>query len=200
MSTSQQTKNQIQLRTSIGWLMIRWNSKGNLSRVRLMSSDKSFSKKKALNSLDRLPEHVASLLERLKLYFEKGEPLGNVPWKWIDTSGWTVFQKEVYEVAASIPHGETRAYAWVANKIGKPKAYRAVGQALRKNPLPILIPCHRVISSQGSLGGFMGQTDPRHSKINMKRELILLEENYRSPLFPFLTTNSLESVVQFASA
>lgn len=53
-----------------------------------------------------------------------------------------------------IPAGQTRSYAWVAKKIGHPKAARAVGQAVKKNPFPIVVPCHRVIASDGSIGGF----------------------------------------------
>lgn len=53
-----------------------------------------------------------------------------------------------------IPSGETRTYAWVAEKIGKPKAVRAVAQALKHNPWPLIIPCHRVVASNGKLGGY----------------------------------------------
>jgi len=66
----------------------------------------------------------------------------------------TEFQKRVYEVVKTIPVGEVRTYKWIAEKIGNPKAYRAVGQALKKNPYPGIIPCHRVICSDGSLGGY----------------------------------------------
>ncbi len=66
----------------------------------------------------------------------------------------TDFQRQVYHATCTIPYGETRSYGWVAEKIGNPKAARAVGQALNKNPLPILIPCHRVIGHDASLVGF----------------------------------------------
>jgi len=68
----------------------------------------------------------------------------------------THFQQTVWRTAQTIPYGETRSYSWVANQSGCNKGARAVGQALGKNPLPIIIPCHRVISSDGSLGGFTG--------------------------------------------
>ncbi|MCK4261940.1 MGMT family protein [bacterium] len=64
------------------------------------------------------------------------------------------FQRRVWEVVKTIPYGQTRSYKWVAEKSGNPKASRAVGQALKKNPIPGIIPCHRVIRSNGSLGGF----------------------------------------------
>jgi methylated-DNA-[protein]-cysteine S-methyltransferase len=74
----------------------------------------------------------------------------------LDLSWASAFQRRVWEVERSIPYGETRTYAWIACKLSMPKAARAVGQALAKNPLPIIIPCHRVICSDGSLGGFGG--------------------------------------------
>ncbi len=58
------------------------------------------------------------------------------------------------EAVKTIPYGETRTYKWVAERIGKPKAARAVGQALKKNPYPEIIPCYRVICSDGKLGGY----------------------------------------------
>ena len=64
------------------------------------------------------------------------------------------FEKMVYDAVLSIPKGEVRSYKWVAARIGKPKAYRAVGNALNKNPWPVDVPCHRVIKSDGSLGGY----------------------------------------------
>jgi O-6-methylguanine DNA methyltransferase len=64
------------------------------------------------------------------------------------------FYKKVWLATLQIPKGETRTYKWIAEKIGCPKAYRAVGKALNENPLPIIIPCHRVIKSSGELGGF----------------------------------------------
>ena len=66
----------------------------------------------------------------------------------------TPFQKKVWESLLLIPKGEVRSYAWVAKKVGSPKAVRAVGNALNKNPFAPMVPCHRVIKSDGSLGGF----------------------------------------------
>lgn len=66
------------------------------------------------------------------------------------------FEKDVYTAALGIPEGEVRSYKWIAEKIGKPKAYRAVGNALNRNPYAPAVPCHRVIKSDGSIGGFAG--------------------------------------------
>ncbi len=66
----------------------------------------------------------------------------------------TDFERSVWSCLKDIPYGETRSYKWVAEKIGNPGAVRAVGQALSKNPVPIVLPCHRIIESGGSIGGY----------------------------------------------
>ena len=79
------------------------------------------------------------------------------------------FEKKVYRCVLTIPLGEVRSYAWVAKKIGRPKAVRAVGSALRKNPFTLLIPCHRVVQEDASPGGYSGGKA-------RKRKLIKLEK------------------------
>ncbi|HZD42160.1 MAG TPA: methylated-DNA--[protein]-cysteine S-methyltransferase, partial [Terriglobales bacterium] len=64
------------------------------------------------------------------------------------------FTRSVLALVARIPYGEVRTYEWVARQLKKPRAARAVGNALGRNPVPILIPCHRVVRSDGTLGGF----------------------------------------------
>ena len=66
------------------------------------------------------------------------------------------FCRAVWQECARIPAGEVRSYGWIARRIGKPRAARAVGRALAANPFAPLIPCHRVIASDGSLGGYSG--------------------------------------------
>jgi methylated-DNA-[protein]-cysteine S-methyltransferase len=80
----------------------------------------------------------------------------------------TEFERKVWETLRKIPYGETRTYKWLAEEIGKPLAFRAVGNALGKNPIPIIFPCHRVIEADGSLGGYSGGVD-------IKRRLIEIE-------------------------
>ncbi len=86
----------------------------------------------------------------------------------VDLSGARPFQRAVLNAICRIPFGETRTYAWVARAIGKPGAARAVGQALHTNPIPIIIPCHRVVASDGSLGGYGGG-------LPLKKKLLRLE-------------------------
>lgn len=85
----------------------------------------------------------------------------------------TKFQWKVLKVTANIPLGEIRTYKWVAEKVGSPKAVRAVGQALRRNPYPVIIPCHRVIKQDGSLGGYAGGSGERKAELlNIEKEII----------------------------
>lgn len=80
----------------------------------------------------------------------------------------TTFEKSVYSAVMSIPLGSTRSYKWVAKKIGSPRAARAVGNALNKNPYAPYVPCHRVVSSDGSLGGYS-------KGLKMKKQLLNIE-------------------------
>ncbi len=70
----------------------------------------------------------------------------------------TLFQERVYKVVSKIPKGKVMTYAEVAKAVGSPRAFRAVGSALNKNPNPVIIPCHRVIRSNGEVGGYRGGT------------------------------------------
>jgi methylated-DNA-[protein]-cysteine S-methyltransferase len=84
----------------------------------------------------------------------------------------TPFQKKVLTALRRVPYGETISYGELTNKMGNPKASRAVGQANARNPIPIVIPCHRVIGSNGKLTGFGGG-------IKVKQTLLDLEKRYR---------------------
>jgi O-6-methylguanine DNA methyltransferase len=77
----------------------------------------------------------------------------------------------VWRILTKIPRGETRSYGWVAQQVGKPRASRAVGAACGANPVPVIIPCHRVIAGDGSIGGFGGG-------LPMKRRLLALESDH----------------------
>ena len=81
----------------------------------------------------------------------------------------TPFEWSVLKAALTIPLGQTRSYKWIARKIGRPKAARAVGQALRKNPYPLMIPCHRVIRSNGTLGGYNRGEKEKVRKLRLEK-------------------------------
>jgi len=85
----------------------------------------------------------------------------------LDLQG-TPFQVAVWNCLLTIPYGETRSYAWVARAVGRPGAARAVGRAVGQNPVAIVVPCHRIIASDGTLGGYTGGLD-------VKRFLLRLE-------------------------
>jgi O-6-methylguanine DNA methyltransferase len=89
----------------------------------------------------------------------------------LDLSELREFQKQVLEIVSRIPRGQTRSYAWVAEQLKNPKAVRAVAQALARNPLPLFIPCHRVLGKDGSLKGFSAPQG-----LHMKKFLLDLEQ------------------------
>ena len=95
----------------------------------------------------------ADLLKRLKSYFAGRRVAFDDE---LDLSRASAFQGEVWRLARLIPYGETRSYGWVAEELGRAGAGRAVGQALARNPLPIIVPCHRVVAKNGGLGGYSG--------------------------------------------
>lgn len=168
---------------SFGTILVSWDSQEQLSRIEWSEC------KLAMFYRIKVPAPIADLVDQIRGYFYQGEPLGPIFWDFLDQSDWTPFQRDVYRIISTIPHGETRTYGWVAQKLGKSRASRAVGQALKRNPLPILIPCHRVLAHR-SMGGFMGATDPFDSKVDLKRKLLALEERYQSPVFQFLSPDT----------
>lgn len=84
----------------------------------------------------------------------------------------TPFQVSVFDALQTIPYGQTRSYEEIAIQIGKPNAFRAVGQACKKNPIGIVIPCHRVIGKDQSLTGYSGK-----DYIHLKEKLLNIEKN-----------------------
>ena len=88
----------------------------------------------------------------------------------LDLSAGTSFQRRVWETALRIPYGTVQSYGWIAGEIDNPNAMRAVGGAMGANPLAIIVPCHRVVRSDGGLGGYAGGLD-------WKRKLLAMERN-----------------------
>jgi methylated-DNA-[protein]-cysteine S-methyltransferase len=85
----------------------------------------------------------------------------------------TDFEKRVFEAVMTIPFGQTRSYKWIAQRIGRPSSARSVGNALNKNPYAPFVPCHRVIASDGTLGGY---------RFGLKKKAALLEQEKRGYL------------------
>ena len=83
----------------------------------------------------------------------------------------TSFTKKVYRVVLSIPFGKVRTYGWVAKRAGRPKAVRAVGQILKHNPYPLIVPCHRVIYSNGKLGGYIFGKSTKKTLLDLEAKI-----------------------------
>ncbi len=103
--------------------------------------------------------------KQLNEYLAKERELFDLPY----TAAGTPFQHSVWDALKTIPYGQTCTYLDIAKQIGKPKACRAVGMANNKNPLPILIPCHRVIGSSGKLVGYGGGTDIKEALLQLEK-------------------------------
>lgn len=97
------------------------------------------------------PDALPAFRKQVEAYFEGERCTFRVK---IDVSRFTPFQQAVLEACRSIPHGQTAFYADLARAVGHPGAARAVGSTMARNPLPLVIPCHRVLRTDGSLGGF----------------------------------------------
>ena len=141
---------------------------GRLFRLDIMAGESRCIKKEVAATY---PESVDSekpfrdILKNLDRYF-KGE---KVEFRAeIDISGLRPFTQKVLKELMNIPYGELRSYGWIGKRLGYPGASRAVGQAVGRNPVPIIIPCHRVIRQDGTIGGFS-------SGIHIKKMLLSME-------------------------
>ena len=83
----------------------------------------------------------------------------------------TPFAKKIYRILLTIPPGEVRTYKWLAKKAGRPKSYRAVGQILKKNPYPLILPCHRIIHSGGKPGGYIFGVRIKKKLLDLERQI-----------------------------
>jgi O-6-methylguanine DNA methyltransferase len=138
--------------TPIGKAYVAWNGRG-ISALTTAESDAAFEASFAesfgrpVRHEPRLPERIAGAIDR-RLAGDRRAPLE------LDLRGRTPFEEAVLRKALEIPRGEVRPYGWVAAEIGRPKAVRAVGTALGHNPVPLLIPCHRVVRTDGLIGEY----------------------------------------------
>lgn len=158
-------------KTKAGWIGIVSSNEGCLrTTLPLISKDQvGIQLDDYINLADRAPDYFKGIRQNFEAYFYGDKMDFAIK---LDLSQATSFERSVWNTTCWIPYGETRSYAWVAQRIGKPQASRAVGQALGRNPLPILVPCHRVLTSDGKLGGFGGG-------LPMKRFLLSLEADHR---------------------
>lgn len=142
------------LDSPIGAVHIASTAKG-ICTISMSVSEESFvSEIKRHGIPEKNDERFSKLKKDLKDYF--GGKNAGLNKHTLDISAGTKFQQKVWNKLLEIPYGETRSYKWLAEGVGSPKGYRAVGGANGKNPIPIIIPCHRVINSDGSIGGYSG--------------------------------------------
>ena len=106
---------------------------------------------------------LASLEKEIASYLTGRNKVPNFPYVLLGTP----FERQVWQAVSQVPYGEVRSYGWLARTIGRPRAYRAVGQALARNPVPILVPCHRIVGTRGLTGFSQG--------LAIKRRLLQLE-------------------------
>jgi len=165
--------------TNLGWMALAWSGE---KVVRLAFGHPSAAAAAANLELDAsptadrraLPAWVADLVDRLQRY-SAGEDVAfdDIP---VDLSHLTAFQLKVARACRKISRGRTRTYGELAAAAGSPGASRAVGSVMAKNRLPIIIPCHRVVGSAGSLGGFSAPDG-----LCMKERMLALEGHETIP-------------------
>lgn len=102
---------------------------------------------------DRWPPLLAAAVAQIRDYFEGRRQHFDLP---LDLDGSTEFQRSVWDHLLRVGHGRVTTYGELADEMGRPESARAVGQAVGANPVPVLIPCHRVVAADGRLGGFSG--------------------------------------------
>ena len=154
--------------TKVGWIGLAFSARGLWGTTTPQpSGEAALWGVTALGATEPASEAQEGNLPQLLRDYAEGKPVrfDDVS---IDWEGVTPFRRRVLEETRRIPLGETRSYKWLAERVGKQGAARAVGQAMATNPFPVIIPCHRVVASDGSLGGYGGG-------LEVKERLLRLE-------------------------
>lgn len=136
----------------------------SLTQVHI-AGDKFFSTSPLGWSLDDSLPILVRTTRQLEEYFAKKRHTFDLPLRLVGTA----FQRRVWQAVASIPYGQTRTYKQIAQSINRPKAYRAVGSAIGRNPACIIIPCHRVVASDGSLGGYVAGVQCKQNLLELEK-------------------------------
>ena len=139
---------------NFGWNLFLGSTDKGLCRVEfLRNADDRVSDQ---SSFHRQDDAFVDVIQQFDEYFSNDRKTFDLP---LYFSTGTDFQKRVWNALREIPFGQTRTYGDISRAVGSPKSFRAVGQANGKNPIPIIVPCHRVIAALGKLGGFSGGLD-----------------------------------------
>jgi methylated-DNA-[protein]-cysteine S-methyltransferase len=143
--------------SALGLCGLSWNVKG-ITSFQLSGASGQLIKKRLMNITGNVtasstpPDWIKKLVQKVKEHLKGNvQDFSSVP---LNFGGASEFQIAVYRAARKVPSGTVVTYGELAALIGKPKASRAVGSALGKNPIPLIVPCHRVITSSGKVGGF----------------------------------------------
>jgi methylated-DNA-[protein]-cysteine S-methyltransferase len=162
--------------TELGWIGVVMSPAGlRATTLPHTSRDGALGDVLALGANTEAPEaELNGLADRLRRY-GRGEPVA-FPDS-LDFDGVSPFLRAVWQATRDIPRGQTCSYGELAARVGRPGAARAVGQAMAHNPWPIVVPCHRVVASDGGLGGYGGGLD-------MKKRLLSLERSASGGLRP----------------
>jgi methylated-DNA-[protein]-cysteine S-methyltransferase len=154
--------------TELGWIGVVFSPAG-LSATTLPHRvrDGALGEVLALGASEEAPEsEVNGLADRLRRY-ARGEAVAFADP--LDFDGASSFLRAVWEATRDIPHGQTSSYGGLAARVGRPGAARAVGQAMARNRWPIVVPCHRVLAGDGSLGGYGGGLDMKERLLRLER-------------------------------
>lgn len=158
-------------RTEMGWCGILASALG-LRRLALRATPQEAFEELGPEEAqaEQDPTGVEVIRRKLESYLGgEGGALDDIP---LDLTGAPPFFRAAWQACRTIPAGETRSYAWLAAVAGRPGAFRAAGQAMARNPLSVVIPCHRVISSSGGLHGYGGGLDRKARLLELDRESI----------------------------
>lgn len=136
--------------TPVGPLWVGVALPGGWARLKFGNQPPAEPPRGAWRVVDPATASLRRYLDALHAYFDGAAAVPAGSWVWDFSS----FRAAVYAATRDIPRGETRAYGEIAHAIGHPRAARAVGQALAHNPIPLVVPCHRVVAADGSLRGF----------------------------------------------
>lgn len=142
--------------TALGACGIAWNDRGvtafQLPEVTTKLTEDRISKKANAGKSSKVPSHIASIIKRVQKHLAgDSQDFQDIA---VDLEDTAVFSRQVYQICKTIPAGETMTYGDVAKAMKRSAASRAVGQALGRNPIPLIIPCHRVLAAGNKPGGF----------------------------------------------
>ena len=156
----------------VNWLLAgnAWHSSKSIPKIKkhygLVDQSFTFIDKDSLSKSEAAQALLIEAIEQLDEYFKGKRQDFDLP---LDTGLGTPFQQSVWKALQDINHGETISYATLAKNVDNPKGFRAVAQANGRNPLSLIIPCHRVIASDGKLGGYTGGIEIKQTLLDIEQ-------------------------------